>query len=161
MIADVMLAAHSLIEHLPMAEQQERLDVVQEALTWVGTPYHHQGRVRGAGVDCGMLLLEVFEATGLLPHVNPEPYPHDWHLHRSAERYLGVVMDWCQRVDEPLPGDLALFRFGRCTSHGAIVLGGGLLCHSYVGKGVVLDDLAVNQELGTRLVGYWSRWGAR
>ena len=25
---------------------------VAEALTWLGTPYHHQGRVKGVGVDC-------------------------------------------------------------------------------------------------------------
>ncbi|WP_436904878.1 hypothetical protein [Acinetobacter johnsonii] len=34
---------------------------VQEALTWLGTPYHHQGRVKDVGVDCGTLLCEVYE----------------------------------------------------------------------------------------------------
>lgn len=29
-----------------------RLNVVQEARTWVGTPYHHQARLKGVGVDC-------------------------------------------------------------------------------------------------------------
>lgn len=24
---------------------------VQEAITWLGTPYHHQGRVKGVGVE--------------------------------------------------------------------------------------------------------------
>ena len=28
---------------------------VAEALTWLGTPYHHQGRVKGVGVDSELL----------------------------------------------------------------------------------------------------------
>ena len=35
------------------------LDVVRMARTWLGTPYHHQGRVKGAGVDCGGLVIGV------------------------------------------------------------------------------------------------------
>lgn len=29
----------------------ENLKAVAEAVTWLGTPYHHQGRVKGVGVD--------------------------------------------------------------------------------------------------------------
>lgn len=36
-------------------------NTVAEALTWLGTPYHQQGRVKGVGVDCGTLLCEVYE----------------------------------------------------------------------------------------------------
>ena len=34
-------------------EQRERENLVAEALTWLGTPYHHAGRVKGGGTDCG------------------------------------------------------------------------------------------------------------
>lgn len=30
----------------------KNLEAVTEALTWLGTPYHHQGRIKGVGVDC-------------------------------------------------------------------------------------------------------------
>jgi hypothetical protein len=29
-----------------------RADVVASARTWIDTPYHHQGRLKGVGVDC-------------------------------------------------------------------------------------------------------------
>ena len=44
-----------------MAKKAKNLEAVQEALTWLGTPYHHQGRVKGVGVDCGTLICEVYE----------------------------------------------------------------------------------------------------
>jgi cell wall-associated NlpC family hydrolase len=31
-----------------------RAAVVAEARSWLGTPFHHQGRVKAAGVDCAM-----------------------------------------------------------------------------------------------------------
>lgn len=39
--------------------------VVAEARTWAGTPYVHQGRVRGAGVDCVGLVIGVAHALGI------------------------------------------------------------------------------------------------
>jgi cell wall-associated NlpC family hydrolase len=36
-----------------------RAAVVREAESWIGTPFHHAARVKGAGIDCLMLLAEV------------------------------------------------------------------------------------------------------
>ena len=30
----------------------EQAQIVAEARTWLGTPFHHQGRLKGVGVDC-------------------------------------------------------------------------------------------------------------
>jgi len=121
---------------------EQRAAVVSEAMAWIGTPYHHHARIRGVGVDCAQILCAVYEAAGLVPHVETDHYPTDWHLHRSDERYIG----WLQRYARPLaeneapqPGDIALFRFGRCYSHGAIHVPDGLLVHSYIRRGVILS----------------------
>ncbi len=95
--------------------------VVAEARSWIGTPYHNCADVKGVGVDCGMLLVRVFCDTGLCPRFDPRPYPPDWHLHRSEERYLGFVRERGGEVFSPRPGDLIVFRYGRCYSHGGIV----------------------------------------
>ena len=34
-------------------------DIVTEARTWVRTPYHHQARLKGVGVDCAGLVIGV------------------------------------------------------------------------------------------------------
>ena len=161
MNADIMLAAHAQIEHLPMEEQQQRLAVVQEALCWLGTPYHHAARVMGAGVDCGMFLAEVYEGAGVMPHVVPEDYPPDWHQHQDGERYLQLVQQHAAPVDEPLPGDIVLYRFDRCISHGAIVTAWPQIVHSYIRQGVVLDEGERNTVLRGAQVGFWSPWGGR
>jgi NlpC/P60 family putative phage cell wall peptidase len=95
--------------------------IVAEAQRWIGTPYRHSADVFGVGVDCAMLLVRVFCDLGLVPAFDPRPYATDWHLHRSEEKYLGGVMRYAVKVDEPQPGDVALFKFGRCLSHGGIV----------------------------------------
>ena len=39
-------------------------------------------------------------------------------------------------VAAPQPGDIAIFRFGRCFSHGGIVLSGGRIVHAMMQHGV-------------------------
>jgi cell wall-associated NlpC family hydrolase len=34
-------------------------EIILEAETWIGTPFKHQGRVKGVGVDCYGLVIEV------------------------------------------------------------------------------------------------------
>lgn len=129
-------------------------DVTDIARTWLGTPYHHRARVKGVGVDCLMLLAEVFEEAGMVPYIDPGYYPHDWMMHRSEERYLAGLEQYCDRVEDPQPGDIALYRFGRCASHAGIVIEWPLIIHAYRGEGVVLahgDDGA----LSGRLDSFW------
>lgn len=145
---------------MPEQEARERAAVVAEALEWQGTPYRHMGRVKGLAADCGQFPLAVFEAVGLIPHTEPEFYPHDWHLHRETERWLGHCERFAARVEgPPLPGDLALFKYGRCISHGAIVVEWPTIVHAHrPARCVCLDDAEGNQDLAARLVGFWSYW---
>lgn len=117
-------------------DSSSRERVLAEAKTWDGTPWHHQGRIKGVGVDCAMFLCEVFERAGLVPHIDPRPYPADWHFHRDEERFLGWVAVYGEEVAQPEPGDVAVFKFGRCFSHGAIVLDWPNVIHSYTHVGV-------------------------
>ena len=100
----------------------QRLAVVAEARRWIGTPYHPCADVRGHGVDCGMLIVRVFVDSGLVPAFDPRPYPPDWHLHHGEEKYLGFVFDRCKEIPiaDAAPGDVVVFRSGRCHAHGAI-----------------------------------------
>ncbi len=102
-------------------EAEQRRRAVREARSWVGTPYHPQGDVKGTGVDCGMLLVRVFVDSFLCDPFDPRPYADDWYLHRSEERYLGFIFDRTKEVAAALPGDVMVFRYGRCYAHGGIV----------------------------------------
>lgn len=134
-----------------------RVAVVAEAMSWLRTPYHHQGRIKGVGVDCATLLCEVYEAVGVTPHIDPTPYPADWHLHRSDERYLGWLTEYGREVDAPQVGDVIVWKFGRCFSHSAILCENGNIIHSYLDLGVVIERRDAPVFEG-RAVKYFSLW---
>jgi hypothetical protein len=117
------------------------------------------------------MIAGVYEEAGLVPHIEIPFYPHDWHMHRSAERYLTGLLRYAHEIQgEPKPGDIALYKFGRCFSHGAIVIEWPQIIHSFVGEGCVMEDasrsarlLAVgenpNQTGKARPVKFFSYWG--
>lgn len=127
--------------------------IVAEAESWLSTPYHHAADVKGAGVDCAMLPCRVYHAVGLIPYVDPRPYPHDWMLHRDDSRYLDWVEKFASKVDEPMPGDLALFRIARCLAHGGIVVGPDLMIHACLHAGRV--ERSEIRRYADTLGGYW------
>jgi NlpC/P60 family putative phage cell wall peptidase len=140
-------------------DEATRQAVVAEALTWLGTPYHHHARVKGVGVDCAQLLCAVYEACGCVPHIDPGNYAHDWHLHRGEE----IFIEWLEKagarkVQAPAPGDVVLFKYGRAFSHGAVVAcrhGAAAAVHAYVGRGVIwtgLDEAPLQGRSNT----FWS-----
>lgn len=120
-----------------------RTRIVTIARSWLGTPYHHMGRVRNVGVDCAMFPLEVYRAAGVVGDVEVPYYPPDWMMHRSDEIYLGIVRGLASELrsfEAAQPGDFVMYHFGRCWSHGAIVLRWPLIIHAITGKGVLLAD---------------------
>lgn len=129
---------------------------VAEARRWLGTPYRHQADLIGLGTDCAMILVRVYQSAGLLPlDIDPRPYPTDWHLHRSEERYLGWVERFAEQVDTPAPGDVALFKFGRCLSHGGIVDQVNpeiTMIHADLNAGVERTEV---RRWADRLAGFW------
>lgn len=134
-----------------------RAAVVAEAKTWLRTPWHHEARVKGSGVDCAQFLIGVYAGVGLVPAITTEHYPHDWHLHRDEPRFLAYLLQFADPVDAPLPGDVAMFQYGRHAAHGAIVIdeAGPTIIHAWRDERMVtLTDLSVS-PLRERLAGYY------
>lgn len=131
-----------------------RESVVAAARDWIGTPYHHMADVKGVGCDCAMLLVRVFCDLGIVEAFDPRPYTRDWMLHRDEERYLGFLLGRSSEVAAPQPGDVAVFRVGRCFSHAGIVsaLAPLRMVHAFAPARMVIDeDVARSAELSARL----------
>jgi cell wall-associated NlpC family hydrolase len=137
-----------------------RVAVLAEAASWIGTPYQPAQRVKGAGggVDCLTFVAEVYERAGVVRRVEIPFYPADWHLHRDVERYVDGVLEYAREVETPQPGDVVLFRFGRCFAHGGIVIHWPRLIHAWNGAGVVPAD-ADQPLLGKRPRRFFSPFG--
>lgn len=123
-------------------EQAERDAVVAEARSWIGTPYHHCADVKGAGVDCGMILVRVFADCGLIDPFDPRPYAPDWMKHREEEIYLDIVrrltrVEFDPRLEVPGAGDVVVWKHGKTYSHGAIVTDWPYVVHAFADAGRV------------------------
>ncbi|MGB0749047.1 MAG: C40 family peptidase [Magnetospiraceae bacterium] len=85
-----------------------RQQIVALARDWIGTPFQHQGRLKGVGVDCAGLVIGVTRELGLAPEDRPT-YGH------APDRYvLGEMLDRQARLKGrdgacAEPGDLLLF----------------------------------------------------
>ena len=129
-------------------EVEERARVIKIAKEWERTPYRHMGRVKGSGADCIMLLAEVFHEAGLIPKLQIPFYPQDWMHHRNAEKIFNGMLEFTREIPgDPQPGDLVIFRYGRCFSHAAIVLDWPTVIHACVGTNVQQEDVLKSQSL--------------
>lgn len=135
---------------------EQRAAVVAEAQTWLGTPFHHLARVKGAGVDCAQLLIGVYHACGLIPDIDTGYYPPDWHFHQTKERYLEMLEKYCDRTEDPQPGDIAMFRFARCASHGVIVIAWPTVIHAFFRRKVSYADALRDAEIAGRVDSFWT-----
>jgi cell wall-associated NlpC family hydrolase len=141
-------------------EADGRARIVDEGLSWVGTPFRNCADIKGrqGGIDCAMLLVRCYVDTGRLapfdPRVNDEGervgYPADWMLHRSEERFLGWIEDklGAHRVDAPRLADVLVYYYGRCYSHGAIMINSEEVVHAYGPARVCLVTRMCSIKLG-------------
>src|SRR5262249_40381292 len=89
-----------------------RSAILAAARRYLGTPYHHQGALVGAGCDCLGLVRGVWrDLYGSEPEV-PPPYTPDWGevgasepILEAARRHLLPVP-----IDAAQPGDVLVFR---------------------------------------------------
>ena len=154
-----------------MSEAQLRRQVVEEALSWIGTPYVSNGAVKGrrGGVDCARFPLAVYQAVGLVPRdFDPPHYSPQWHIHRSEEKYMAAVLGFAHEVAPPperapLPGDFVLFKIALAFAHGAIVVEWPRIIHAVANAMVVPEDVSRN-VIGKRALWrvpkhFFSLWG--
>lgn len=116
--------------------------VVDEARRWIGTPFAHQGRLRGVGCDCLGLVLGVLGDYG---PSNPQTYSQDWsnlnpdlffnalksHLNVSSGLEAGCLIGFSLRRNGPLQHVGILSQIGERPK----------FIHSYSGYGVVESAL--------------------
>lgn len=133
------------------------LDVVAEARAWLDTPYHHQARLRGVGVDCAGLVIGVARALGVVPPAfdvgGYARTPDGTSLLAECDRFMQRIP-----VAQIQPGHVLVLRFQLDPQHMAIVgdyLHGGLsMIHALGtvdGKGKVIEQ-RLNTETLLRLV---------
>lgn len=101
--------------------------VVEEARTWLGTPFVHQGRQKGVGCDCAAIIVRVAKMVGMEAN-DLKGYgrsPNAGRLQQCLRTQLHEIP-----IDAAVPGDVLLMRFFGDPQHIAIVTDLGII-HSY------------------------------
>jgi NlpC/P60 family putative phage cell wall peptidase len=120
--------------------------IVAEALTWVGTPYRHQGSQRGVGCDCLGLVRGVWLSIYGREAERPGPYAPDWAEANGGDALLDAARRHCREkacVDMQ-PGDLLVFRWraDAPAKHAGILVAANRFIHAYQGHAVLVSALA-------------------
>jgi NlpC/P60 family putative phage cell wall peptidase len=117
-----------------------RTAIVAEARDWIGTPYRHQGSLKGIGCDCLGLVRGVWRAViGDEPQSAP-PYSRDWAEASGEEALAQAARTHLIEIEPSLfqPGDVLLFRYRERypAKHAAIVTAPALMVHAHDGASV-------------------------
>lgn len=119
--------------------------VLAEAMDWVGTPYRHQGLMKGVGCDCLGLVRGVWRAVYGREPERPGPYAADWAEATGGDPLLEAARRHLVAADarEPQPGDLLVFRWRPHlpAKHCGIACDGGRFIHAYQGHAVLVSAL--------------------
>ncbi|MCK7475040.1 MAG: NlpC/P60 family protein [Rhodopseudomonas palustris] len=131
-----------------------RAALLEEARSWIGTPYRHQASVKGVGCDCLGLVRGVWRGClGAEPEL-PPPYAPDWAEAGGVETLQQAAL----RHLRPLPsaefaaGDVLLFRYrdGCLAKHVAIASAADRMIHAHDGASVC--EIAITPWWRRRLV---------
>lgn len=126
------------------AEQNasRRAHVIQEALSWIGTPYRHQASQKGQGADCLGFVRGVYRSVVGPDKAQVPPYPR--RAHDREEHLLIAATEHLRAIDHPQAGDVLLFRMRRSLPirHCGILVADDLFIHAYEGQAVVSTALS-------------------
>lgn len=127
--------------------------VVAASRAWLGTPYHHQASVRGAGADCLGLVRGVYRGVLGREPETPPAYTRDWGETTGCETLLEAAARTLLPVarDEIEPGDVLIFRLraGAVAKHAAILATAGTMIHAM--EGTVVAEVAFSPWWRRRL----------
>ena len=119
--------------------------IVEEAYSWLGTPYHQGCCIKGinGGISCGDLPVDIFKVMGFIPKSFKLPYIYkDWHrgLKKNVpeDLFRNIILKFGYEISfkERCRGDVITFKYNNIESHIAIIVEDDCIIHAVSGKGV-------------------------
>ena len=127
-----------------MTEETMAEAVAEEATAWLGTPYRHQGSLRGVGADCLGLVRGIWRAIHKAEPEIPPRYTPDWAETGHEDRLADAAARHLVPVGRaPKTGDCILFRWrpDSMAKHLGIMVSDDHFIHAYSGVGTVRSPL--------------------
>ena len=123
-----------------------RSEFIQEARTWLGTPWQHHQKCKGVGVDCVMFLVACGEAFGI-PYGITENYyrtPVGDSLLRELDKNFNRIS-----FNEVKPGDILVFK--------AVIKGNPTHVAFYTGNNRIIHADMRSKKVTECNLGFWKR----
>lgn len=118
---------------------EERKEICEETRTHLGTPYHHQGRLKKIGEDCAGVIFNVARAVNRYKGGDYTDYsmlPDGYRMQNTLRTYAGKE----KSINDMQAGDILLMRFATDPQHLAILVEDGYIIHSYLRMGKVVKE---------------------
>lgn len=120
-----------------------REDAVAEARAWLGTPFQHQGCLKGVACDCIGLVKGVGLALGLVDYDPASPQAQafaSYSMMPDSKRMRQGLATWLLPIPvaEVLPADILFMAWTREPQHVALRTDHGII-HSYSSVGKVVE----------------------
>lgn len=124
-----------------------RAEFVAEARSWLGTPYQHQGRLKGIGCDCIGLLACTAHALSLsdADYLDYERRP-DGRLRPVLEQHLTRIA-----LGDADAADVLLFAWNATPIHIAIMTDAAHIIHAFIPNRKVVES-RLDEPTRTRVV---------
>lgn len=134
-----------------------RAEVIAVARSWLATPFHHQARAKGAGVDCIGLVIGVSRELGL---VAADFDVRGYARVPDGRSLLTLADQHMRRIDRGSmqAGDVIVVRWARDPQHFAILAdyahGGLSIIHAYgqPGGGGKVQEQRLDEAMLARFV---------
>jgi cell wall-associated NlpC family hydrolase len=133
---------------------EERIEaMVLATIACLGTPFHHQGRKAGVGLDCIGLVIIGANAAGVAVRDRRDygRRPDGVSLVQALREHGACEVENRQDVKR---GDILLFRYDGQPQHVALALGPDEMIHSFAPAGKVVQS-AIGEYWRRRLVGLY------
>ncbi|KAA1015980.1 peptidase P60 [Paraburkholderia panacisoli] len=114
-----------------------REEFVKEARSWIGTPYQHQGRIKGVACDCIGLVIGTARALGLTDYdIDGYGKRPDGNLRPVMESQLESVP-----LDAAQAADVVLFAWASHPLHVGILSDPSHVIHAYLPNRRVVENI--------------------
>lgn len=112
-------------------------DVIFHARQCLRTPFHHQGRQPGIGIDCAGLIIHAFREAGyrVTDDARYSRNPQPGRMREVMERIVYRENEW----SEWQPADILYFRIVHDPQHLALWTGSSII-HAYLTAGKVVEQ---------------------
>ncbi|MGL5878592.1 MAG: C40 family peptidase [Xenococcaceae cyanobacterium] len=104
----------------------DRQVVIEEARSWLRTPWKHQQKIKQCGVDCINFISACGEKAGITIEypITYERKPFSNSLYRLLSRFFKLTTT-------PQPADIVVFQYGGLPAHVGVMLDDCTFIHAY------------------------------